>query len=60
MSIAGGVSWEAVIRPLRAVSEFWGALFVFYISFLASIQKCGPFAKYTDELSAAKCSAEVP
>eukprot|EP00439_Symbiodinium_sp_Y106_P012854 s1224_g1.t2 len=33
MSIAGGVSWEAVIRPLRAVSEFWGALFVFYISF---------------------------
>jgi len=33
MSIAGGVSWEDVITPLRAVSEFWAFLFLFYISF---------------------------
>ncbi|CAE7426722.1 Cacna1h [Symbiodinium natans] len=33
MSIAGGVSWEDVISPLLAVSEIWGFLFLFYISF---------------------------
>ncbi|CAE7317370.1 Cacna1h, partial [Symbiodinium pilosum] len=33
MSIAGGVSWEDVITPLRGVSEVWAFLFLFYISF---------------------------
>ena len=37
MSIAGGVSWEDVITPLRAVSEFWAFLFLFYISSLDAL-----------------------
>ena len=34
MSIAGGVSWEAVIEPLWFISPVWALLFLFYISFL--------------------------
>ncbi|CAJ1400977.1 unnamed protein product [Effrenium voratum] len=33
MSIAGGVSWEVVVLPLRAVSIFWVVIFLFYIAF---------------------------
>lgn len=33
MSIAGGVSWEAVIEPLWFISPVWALLFLFYISF---------------------------
>lgn len=33
MSIAGGVSWEAVITPLGFISPLWALLFLFYISF---------------------------
>ncbi|OLQ09045.1 hypothetical protein AK812_SmicGene7394 [Symbiodinium microadriaticum] len=33
MSIAGGVSWEAVLAPLEDVSHLWAMTFVFYISF---------------------------
>ena len=33
MSIAGGVSWEEVIAPLRAVSEVWGVAFLVFFSF---------------------------
>ncbi|CAE7517566.1 Cacna1i [Symbiodinium natans] len=33
MSIAGGVSWEQVVWPLRAMSEAWIWVFLFYISF---------------------------
>lgn len=33
MSIAGGVSWEAVIKPLEFISPLWALLFLFYISF---------------------------
>ena len=33
MSIAGGVSWEEVLAPLRAISDIWVGLFLFYISF---------------------------
>ncbi|CAJ1405750.1 unnamed protein product [Effrenium voratum] len=32
-SIAGGVSWEEVLAPLKAVSSFWVVCFLFYISF---------------------------
>ena len=32
MSIAGGVSWEAVITPLTFISPVWASLFLFYIS----------------------------
>ena len=32
MSIAGGVSWEAVITPLGFISPLWALLFLFYIS----------------------------
>ena len=32
MSIAGGVSWEAVIAPLGFISPLWALLFLFYIS----------------------------
>lgn len=33
MSIAGGVSWEEVIAPLRHVSEVWGVAFLVFFSF---------------------------
>ncbi|CAE7204696.1 Scn8a [Symbiodinium sp. KB8] len=33
MSIAGGVSWEEVIRPLMFVSAFWEVCFLFFIAF---------------------------
>jgi len=33
MSIAGGVSWEDVLEPLRQVSEIWVVLFIMYVSF---------------------------
>jgi len=33
MSIAGGVSWEQVIFPLKKISTFWVFAFVFYIAF---------------------------
>lgn len=38
MSIAGGVSWEAVITPLTFISPVWAGLFLFYISRLTFIQ----------------------
>ena len=31
MSIAGGVSWEDVLEPLRQVSEIWVDLFIMYV-----------------------------
>lgn len=33
MSIAGGVSWEEVVRPLKAISTAWVFVFLFYIAF---------------------------
>eukprot|EP00434_Breviolum_minutum_P005825 symbB.v1.2.005136.t1/scaffold226.1/size261315/15 len=33
MSIAGGVSWEDVIFPLKAVNLLWVFCFLFYVSF---------------------------
>ena len=33
MSISGGVSWENVISPLKAMSALWVILYLFYISF---------------------------
>lgn len=36
MSIAGGVSWEEVLKPLLHVSSLWALCFIFYICFLAS------------------------
>ena len=33
MSISGGVSWENVVTPLKAVSVAWVFLFLFYVSF---------------------------
>ncbi|CAE7542485.1 CACNA1E, partial [Symbiodinium sp. CCMP2456] len=33
MSIAGGVSWEEVVVPLRAISVVWVAIFLTYVSF---------------------------
>lgn len=33
MSIAGGVSWEHVIFPLKAVNTIWVVCFLFYVSF---------------------------
>eukprot|EP00434_Breviolum_minutum_P026505 symbB.v1.2.023431.t1/scaffold2143.1/size88057/2 len=33
MSIAGGVSWEEVVRPLKVISVFWVVVFLFYIAF---------------------------
>ena len=31
MSIAGGVSWEQVLVPLKAISAPWVLLFLFYM-----------------------------
>lgn len=33
MSITGGVSWEQLLVPLSAVSDFWVFIFLFYVSF---------------------------
>ena len=33
MSITGGVSWEEVLGPLKAINAFWVVLFLFYICF---------------------------
>ncbi|CAE7259058.1 SCN11A [Symbiodinium natans] len=33
MSIAGGVSWEQVIEPLREISTVWSLCYIFYICF---------------------------
>lgn len=33
MSITGGVSWEQLLVPLSAVSDFWVLIFLFYVSF---------------------------
>lgn len=33
MSIAGGVSWEEVIAPLRIISPVWTLCYIFYICF---------------------------
>lgn len=33
MSIAGGVSWEEVLKPLLHVSSLWALCFIFYICF---------------------------
>ncbi|CAE7301905.1 CACNA1H [Symbiodinium sp. CCMP2592] len=33
MSIAGGVSWEEVVLPLRAISVVWVVIFLTYVSF---------------------------
>ncbi|CAJ1420926.1 unnamed protein product [Effrenium voratum] len=33
MCIAGGVSWEEVVRPLKAISTAWVFVFLFYIAF---------------------------
>ncbi|CAJ1331417.1 unnamed protein product [Effrenium voratum] len=33
MSIAGGVSWEAILRPLIAIDMLWAFFYLFYISF---------------------------
>lgn len=33
MSIAGGVSWEEVIRPLQEISTMWVMAYLFYIAF---------------------------
>ena len=33
MAIAGGVSWEEVIAPLRYVSEIWGLAYLVFFSF---------------------------
>ncbi|CAJ1351995.1 unnamed protein product [Effrenium voratum] len=33
MSIAGGVSWEEVIGPLKEISIVWALCFVFYVAF---------------------------
>ena len=36
MSIAGGVSWEELLKPLLHVSALWALCFIFYICFSAS------------------------
>mmetsp|Transcript_55225 Transcript_55225/g.128837 ORF Transcript_55225/g.128837 Transcript_55225/m.128837 type:complete len:645 (-) Transcript_55225:179-2113(-) len=33
MCISGGVSWQLVLAPLKAISVFWVFLFVFFIAF---------------------------
>mmetsp|Transcript_47564 Transcript_47564/g.106820 ORF Transcript_47564/g.106820 Transcript_47564/m.106820 type:complete len:647 (+) Transcript_47564:23-1963(+) len=33
MSIAGGVSWEDVVSPLKSISWIWVGCFLFYVSF---------------------------
>ena len=33
MSITGGVSWEEVLGPLKAISFVWVVLYLFYIAF---------------------------
>ena len=33
MSVTGGVSWEEVLGPLKAINAFWVVLFLFYICF---------------------------
>ncbi|CAJ1342823.1 unnamed protein product [Effrenium voratum] len=33
MSIAGGVSWEDVVAPLKAISTMWVVVYLFYVSF---------------------------
>jgi len=33
MSIAGGVSWEEVIGPLKTISSVWGLAYLFYVAF---------------------------
>lgn len=35
MSIAGGVSWQEVLEPVKEVSTWWVFLFLFFISFLS-------------------------
>jgi len=33
MSISGGLSWNEAIRPLRAISDMWILMYLFFISF---------------------------
>lgn len=33
MCISGGTNWENVLAPLRAISQLWELLFLFYVSF---------------------------
>ena len=42
MSIAGGVSWEEVIAPLRIISPVWTLCYIFYIC---------PWAAFADTVS---------